>query len=342
MSNLGGGYSLGLKGNYGTTYSSYYTIAQSYAATDGAALLLEAGCNQSTVAAQVACLTSTTDDLSTFNYVARFVVQDGTIVNTVDLAVNQASPNKNVANVPVIFGNARNDGGAIGSGYSTTCTSEVSCLSANLYISTAQAQAVIDSGLFPLYDTGNITADSFNVSQRLATDITFRCIDQALLYAGVTTGSFAAAYYYQSDRGWPGDAYNPLNLNVGGTISAEYPNGDPSTFYYVVHSADLPNVFGTVYPLRAPSDLYALQLSTAYFGSFMRTGNPNPPFPLMTVRGYSNSLAAMKKTGPWNEVSSTKGPLKLMDYPARSANFQDVAQCAFLNISSSYYLEGGM
>lgn len=48
----------------------------------------------------------------------------------------------------------------------------------NIGISESAAQSIIDSGLFPYYDTGNVTADSFNVSQRVTTDNTFHCVDQ--------------------------------------------------------------------------------------------------------------------------------------------------------------------
>ena len=272
---------------------------------------------------------------------AQAVVIDGTIVNTEHLEVENATPNSKVAHVPVIFGNARNDGAAIGTGYSTSCTTEAQCLEENLYISPYYAQQIIDSGLFPIYPAGNISQESFNVSQRIATDTTFRCNDQAIMYAAAHTGSFAASYYYQSDRGYPSSAYDPEKVDITGNISAAYPYGDPSTFYYVVHSADVPALFGQAYPLRAPSDLYSLQTTTAYFGAFIKTGNPNPSEVELRVRGYTTALKAVKQTGPWQQVSSPTGPLKLLDYPSRTAQFQDVKQCAFLNISSNYWLEGG-
>ena len=108
MSNLGGGVDLGLGGNYGTTYSSYYTINQSYAVA-GQQIFEEVGCNQTTIAAQIACLktvpAATIVDAAT---VARYVVQDGYYVNTEQLDVN--NKNGSTAFVPVIFGTTANDG----------------------------------------------------------------------------------------------------------------------------------------------------------------------------------------------------------------------------------------
>ena len=77
MSNLGGGVGLGLSGDYSTTYSSYLTIAESYAIA-GQNIFTQAGCTQATVDAQIACLKQAPAlkvvGLSTH---ARYVVQDG-------------------------------------------------------------------------------------------------------------------------------------------------------------------------------------------------------------------------------------------------------------------------
>jgi len=53
MSNLGGGVDLGLDGNYGTTFSSYLTIKESYARSE--TLSKQLGCNQTSVDDHVVC-----------------------------------------------------------------------------------------------------------------------------------------------------------------------------------------------------------------------------------------------------------------------------------------------
>lgn len=103
----------------------------------------------------------------------------------------------NTAYVPIIFGVAEDDGASVGS-YSKTCTTEAECLEQNLYISPYYSQDAIDSGLFPLYDTGNITADSVNVSVRIDTDLVWRCAGEATVYAGAESGAVPAAYFYES------------------------------------------------------------------------------------------------------------------------------------------------
>ena len=335
MSNLGGGQDLGLSGNYGTTYSQYYTIEQSYAVA-GQQIFQAAGCNQASLDDQIVCLKQVPAvTLVGFSTVARYVVQDGTIVNTPILDVT--TRNGSTAYVPVIFGNTANDGASFSTYPKTPVANETAGIMAALGISQAYAQDIINSGLFPYYDTGNVTLDSFNVSQRVATDNTFRCIDQATVYAGAANGVFKSAYYYQMDRTIAG--YDP-NLLGGPPATPGYPNGNPNLPYFRLHGSDMPWVFGDLYPLRDANDLYSTQLTTGYFAEFTKTGQPNPPSSYLTTRGYTNTLSAIEETGPWSPVKDSNGPMELLDYPSISSDFQDIPQCAFLNYSTSYYLTG--
>lgn len=177
---MGGDVDLGQSGGYSTTYSSYLTIPGSYAIA-GQNIFQEAGCTQSSLEAQIACLKAVPAvTLNGFGNVARYVVQDGTFVNTEQLDVS--NKNGGTAFVPTMFGTCHDDGASIGATYPTTpVTSEVAGIEASLGISESYAQEIIDSGLFPFYSTGNITLDSFNVSARVSTDRGFRCIDQATM-----------------------------------------------------------------------------------------------------------------------------------------------------------------
>ena len=103
----------------------------------------------------------------------------------------------------------------------------------------------------------------------------------------------------------------------------------------------MPWMFGTLNTLRDASDLYSVQLISGYFAEFVKTGQPNPSKAYLSARGYGKTLEAVQKTGPWQEVRGKKGPIKLLDYPSVTSSFVDVPQCAFLNYSLSYYLEGG-
>lgn len=332
MSNLGGGIALGLTGDYATTYSSYLTVEQSFA-NAGQQIFTAVGCNQTSIDDQVACLkTVSAAQLVGLSTVARYVVQDGTIVDTEQLIVNQQ--NGSQAYVPVIFGTTNNDGASFCGFPPANITSEVQGIAASLSISPAQAQRVIDSGLFPYYDTGNLTLDTFNVSQRVATDLQFRCVDEATVYAAAASGAFPRAYYYNIDRTYEG--YDPLGL--GPRLNG---GGDPEEAYFRLHGSDLGFTYGNQAPLRDARDLRASQLISGYYAAFARTGSPNPDEAYLQARGYEDTLAAVRETGTWDPVQGERGPAKQLDYPARTIDFPEVEQCAFLNYSLSYYLEGG-
>jgi carboxylesterase type B len=334
MSNLGGGVTLGLSGDYGTTYSTYLTIDQSYSQA-GTQIFAAAGCNGTDVNAQIACLEKVpAAQIVGFNTVARYVVQDGKYVDTPNLIVS--TRNSSTAHIPVIFGNTRNDGASFSNYPKAPISSHSQGLQEALGINSTWAQRVIDSNLFPLISTGNLTLDSFNVSQRIATDKTFRCVDQATVYAGVSTRAFPKAYYYQVDRTEGG--YDPNNV---GPPAGNNPNNP----YFRLHGADLPWLFGTLETIRNPDDLYSIQLTTSYFGAFIRSGNPNPDLKYLDQRGYDKVTEGVKKYGQWNEVDATKkngDEIRLLDWPSKNAGFVDVEQCAWLGYPLDYYLKGGM
>lgn len=83
-------------------------------------------------------------------------------------------------------------------------------------------------------------------------------------------------------------------------------------------------------------------MTTGYFSEFIKSGQPNPSLSYLKARGYTKTIENVMMTGPWEEVKDENGPIRLMNYPATSRSFIDVPQCAFLNYSLSYYLDGGI
>ncbi|ORY12878.1 Alpha/Beta hydrolase protein [Clohesyomyces aquaticus] len=330
MSNLGGGVDLGLNGDYGTTYSSYYTIDQSYAVA-GQKIFTSAGCNSSQVSSQISCLEKVPAlQLVGLSTVARYVVQDGKYVNTPNLILS--TRNASTAHVPVIFGVTADDGASFSTYPKTPVTTLSQGLQVALGINSTWAQRIIDSKLFPLYDSGNFTLDTFNVSQRVAQDKTFRCVDQSTVYSGTVSGAFEKAYFYQFERTING--YDPNNL--GGPK-----DNNPNNPYFRFHGADMPWVFGTISTLRDANDLYSVQLASGYFASFVKSGQPNPDPEYLRVRGYEKTIEGVRRAGPWNQVRGENGPIRFLDYPGSKQNFQDTEQCAWLGYGLDYYLKGG-
>jgi hypothetical protein len=235
-----------------------------------------------------------------------------------------------------MFGVIRDDGASFSTYPKTPVSSHLEGLQAALKINSTWAQRVIDSNLFPFVSTGNLTLDSFNVSQRIATDKTFRCIDQATVYAGASTRAFQKTYYYQLDRTL-GGGYDPNN--IGGPA-----NDNPRNPYFRFHGADMPWIFGNLGRIREPEDLYSVQLSTSYFGAFVRSGDPNPNLRYLDQRGYGKVIEGVKKFGEWGQVDATRkagDEIKLLDWPSKSSGFVDVKQCDWLGYPLDYYLKGG-
>ena len=170
--------------------------------------------------------------------------------------------------------------------------SEVEGLQSILYISPEYAQSVTSSGLFPFPDTGNLTLDTFDVSSRLYTDVGFRCIDQATVYAGALSHAFPSAYFYQFDRAIGG--YDPNNVG-NPPMAPGYPLGDPHLPYFKVHAGDVESAFGTISPnqIREPQvfcparvwllvSIYPISRSESFGRVFESSGLQRDP------RGYSN------------------------------------------------------
>jgi carboxylesterase type B len=337
MSNLGGGVDLGLSGDYATTYGTYYTIAQSYQASS--ALFGEAGCTSpdSDASAAIACL-KTVDAKTLVNLptVARYVVQDGIYVDTPELIVSERSDK--TAHVPVMFGDCRDEGASFSTYPHPAVNSTVAGIEAALGINAQYAQAVIDSGLFPNPNTGNVTLDAFNISARIATDNQFLCWNQASAYAGTKTGAFTSAYFFISDR--TGIGYDPNNVG-NAPVEPGYPLGDPDLPYFRVHSSDISWAFGWASFVRDADDLYSIEMTSSYFASFIRSGQPNPPETYLQTRGYSTVLQGTREAGPWGAIESDNGPIQHLDWPGFSSDFKDKPQCAWLNYSIDYFLVAG-
>jgi carboxylesterase type B len=335
MSNLGGGVNLGLGGNYATTYSAYLSLEEGMK-TYGK-LFEEANCssaNYPTVDEQIECVKKVSAaTLLNLPTVARYVVQDGNIVNTPELPLDK--PSGNTAHVPVIFGVTRDDGASFTTYPKKPVDSLLEGIMAAIGITEKYAQSIIDSGLFPMVSTGNMTLDAFNVSARVGTDNQFRCIDQATVYAGATSGAFSKAYYYQLDRTDGG--YDPNAL--GGAMKTEkYPKGDPNLPYFRLHGGDPAWMFGYMGNMRDSGDLYSMQYSVDAFSAFIRTGNPNPPTELLQVLGHVKTKEIVEGTGEWEPVKGKEGPIRILDYPGKNAKFVDAEQCGFLGYGLEYYL----
>ncbi|CAK7199063.1 hypothetical protein SEUCBS139899_001731 [Sporothrix eucalyptigena] len=347
MSNLGGL-------NYGTSYSEYYTIAQEMTVA-GNAVLKAANCTtgganategKSTGDAIVDCLRSVpAKTLVGLSSVARYIVIDGTYITSDHLQLGSVNTTVNNTAAPyaLMMGTMRDDGApfidypSVQATIADAETNEASYLASQGYHN-------ISNTLFPIpTSSANATLDLYNMSSRLSTDGVFRCIDEATVYAGLQTGIFDAAYYYEFDRsyqtsGWPGtDVCAP-------PATAAFPNGDPSLPYFRCHSGELYYAFGNIarqgLPWRDDGDQPFSQFVLDNFAAFARTYSPNPDTDFLKARGFNNTLSMLQTSGTWTASTKSGGTsVRLLNWPASSnAEFREQPQCDSLGLGLKYYL----
>ncbi|KAK2754559.1 hypothetical protein FQN54_006960 [Arachnomyces sp. PD_36] len=339
-SNLGGGVALGLPSEYSTTYSDYLTIEGSYDLS-GEILASDVGCSKADVDDQVSCFKDLSlEDIFASSEVPRYVVQDDIYVTDPHLIVS--ARNGSTAHVPVLFGVMENDASAYCKYPEKEPANLIQGLEDSLGISTEWAQRVNSSGLFPFHSTGNFSLDVYSVAERVAEDFQFRCIDQASLYAGVSTSVFPSGYFYQMNRAI--NVYDPTLVGQP-PVTPGYPNGNPNLPYMKTHSGELAYVFGNLDTelVRNDDDIWFGQVVSGYWGEFVKSGQPNPDPEYLRVRGYSKTLEATGANGEWKAVGPDAvvdlGQVMQLDYPlSTSTGWVDLEQCKFLNYSIDYYL----
>jgi carboxylesterase type B len=321
--------------DYATTYSQYLTIDQEavVAANDIVELT---NCTSDDVTTVVDCLTnvdaSTLVNLAT---VARYVVVDHNLILSDGLQVTGKGP---IAKVPVLLGTTADDGAAF-IGFPSEGQSLESAIEAILPENLTQA--VIASGLFPMPNTGNTTLDIFNVTARIATDVIFRCLDQATVFSAVKHNIWDNVWYYQFDRSWQTPGFDPNFPVCDAPITPQFPNGDPNLPYFKCHSGDLYFEFGSLaqfgFPFRDANDWAITKIVMDYWTSFVRTHDPNPDIGFLEARGYESTIEVVKETGHWDSVTKTRNTLRRLNVTPRQDGFLEVQQCEVLTLPLSFY-----
>ncbi|KAG9002775.1 hypothetical protein FRB94_004722 [Tulasnella sp. JGI-2019a] len=323
--------------DYAATYSNYYTPAQE-AIVSANPIVTATGCNGTDPNAIVTCLKAV-DPLTLVNSpnAARYVIVDGTYVTTPELEVTGKGP---AARVPTMWGTMADDAAAF-IGYPTAAENVSQAIQSLNYLSPNLTAAIVDSGLFPVPNTGNYTLDLFNVSARVATDIQFRCLDQATVYSAVKHNVFGTTYYYQFDRSYQTPGYDPNAPVCDAPVTAAYPHGNPNLPYFKCHSGDLYYEFGTMgqfgYPLRDANDVVMTQLVMDHWTSFVRTHDPNPDPSYLIARGYTSTLQQTTKAGHWNAATPGSDTLRRLSVPSSQSPFLEVPQCQLLGLPLNYY-----
>jgi len=186
MSNLAGA-------DYATTYSLYYTPEEEVSVV-GNSIVSSVQC--ANVTDVHACLRAVpAQTLVTLPSIARFLVVDGDILTSSGL---QVTGKGTTAHVPTMWGHMRFDGAAF-IGYPQAGQSLLSALQPVIGSMSADA---INSGMFPVPSGPNSTLNIFNVTARVATDVEFRCLDQATAVSAVKHNVFPQTFFYSVYRSY--------------------------------------------------------------------------------------------------------------------------------------------
>ncbi|GJJ15286.1 hypothetical protein Clacol_009562 [Clathrus columnatus] len=322
MSNL-----MGL--NFATQFSNYFTPAQEVQLAANP-IIKDTGCaNSSDV---VACLKAVPPQtLIDLPVQASFLVADGTVLPETTLSLNHSGF---AANIPTLWGHMRDDGAAF-IGFPVVNQSLESALTP--IISTRSASVVARPDLFPVPTGPNVTLNLFNVTARVATDVEFRCLDQATAVAAVKNKIFSTVYFYSFFRSYQTPGFDPNAPVCDAPKTPTRPFGDPNLPFFHCHSGELYYTFGTLdqfnLPFRDDNDLFMSQITMDYWLSFAWNHNPNPSTDLLTARGYKVTLQAVKETGTWEPVNVKNPTLRLLTFPVlkeSQVSFLDQTQCDLL------------
>lgn len=229
-------------------------------------------------------------------------------------------------------------------------------------VNASMANTIVQSGLFPTPNTGNVTLDAYNVSARVTTDIEFRCLDQATISTAVKNNVFPVVYAFELNRSYQVCVaclkllvlrlsslssqipnWSPNSPVCDAPVTSAYPNGDADLPYFKCHSGDLFYVFGTLgqfnEPLRDAEDLAFNQYIVDIWSSFGRTFNPNPDLAWLKARGYTNTLEQIAISGKWDSVAEAGNtPLRILDgKDTASRAWKELDQCDVLGYPLNYY-----
>jgi hypothetical protein len=182
-------------------------------------------------------------------------------------------------------------------------------------------------------------ADIFNVSVRVGSDGTFRCMGMATAVAAAKYGTFKNVYTYLFNRTFNPTGYTQPQCQAPKT--ADHPNGDPNLEYYKCHGGQQLHVFGNIFrvgqPERDGKDLLFMQLIVDYWSAFVRSRNPNPDPEYLVARGYQNSHDQVRQNGRWEAVDAANPRLRLLQWRDRMSPLPEFEQCQLLGLPLNYY-----
>ncbi|PKY08298.1 alpha/beta-hydrolase [Aspergillus campestris IBT 28561] len=271
---------LGHQSDINATHDQYLKPEESYRIA-GQQIFSAAGCTSEHLVEQISCLgqvpASTLVGLDT---VARYVVQDGHYVNTRD--PHEVGEEHGSADVPIMFVVTADDAS---SRPSSSTQHKLEIPKSVLDVKEGIAQGPPDQELSSYDEPEGIASGSSDTLKQGTPDFGIQCVNQVTTFADTSSRVTNPSYFCHMGRS--SAESGPAGLEVSSAM-AEFLRGAPILPYFRLHRGDqqLPLIFGNMSPRRQARDLHSVQLASAYFGEFVRSGRPAPSPEYMKARGY--------------------------------------------------------
>lgn len=91
---------------------------------------------------------------------------------------------------------------------------------------------VVNNSLFPVPAQSDPLLAVFNVTARVATDVEFRCLDQATAFSGIQHDLFKSVWFYEFNRSFQVPTFDPNPPHCDAPVTAAHPLGDTSQEYF--------------------------------------------------------------------------------------------------------------
>ena len=91
---------------------------------------------------------------------------------------------------------------------------------------------VTNSPLFPIPADSDAISRIFNVTSRVATNVAFRCLDQATAFSAVSHTLLKSVWSYEFNRSYQPPTFNPNPPRCEAPVDDEHPFGNPDREYY--------------------------------------------------------------------------------------------------------------
>ncbi|EPS45811.1 hypothetical protein H072_218 [Dactylellina haptotyla CBS 200.50] len=321
-------------------YGDWPSIAL-YTALYGPSVLAGTGCNTTTDVQT--CLTNVDATLLNSNAAmpiatlgrSSYPVVDNYLLKTSALPITGKGY---AASVPILGGFNRDEAAIQVSPYYGITSNVTTFLYLASQVAGVNLTPYANSPAFPT-PPGDATLAAFNVTQRVLTDVAFKCLQWATAYSGLKHHVFPTFHAYEFNRTYQPRGYTSQYCQP--PVTPDYPYGNPNAEYFKCHSGEVDIVRGELVDsermIRDENDIPWQVLAMDYWSAFIWNGDPNPKSGYLKVRGYWTTLSQIAATGKWEGVNIRTPLMRLIEWNGGTVALSEREQCEAVGLGLEYY-----